>query len=105
MLAVAFPNPARLRWIGLAAGRAFFSGRQACQGSRVLRDRFGYGAVEDALPLAAAFDKAGVREDFQVMGDSGGSDVVQSDELAAGEPLFGGNGLKNHKPGGIGQSL
>src|SRR5712671_1911825 len=89
----------------LAGGAAFFSGRQACQGSRVLRDCFGYSAVEDALPLPAAFDKTGVREDFQVMGDSGGSDVVQGDEFAAGEPLFGGNGLKNHKPSSISQSL
>src|ERR1700682_3736885 len=48
----------------------------AGQGSRVLCDGFGEDAVVDELTFAAAFDEAGAGENFQVMGNGGGSDAA-----------------------------
>ena len=38
------------------------------------------GGVEDELTFAAAGDEAGFGEDFQMVGDSGGSDATEFDQ-------------------------
>jgi hypothetical protein len=87
------------------APRGFSAGSHAREGSRVLGDGFGNGAVVDELAFAAALDQAGVGKNFEVMGNGGGSDTAEGDEFSADHLFLGGNGLKNHEAGGIRQSL
>jgi hypothetical protein len=95
------PNAARA---SLPATAWSFAG-DAGQGSRVLRDGLGDDAVVDELAFAAAFDESGVGEDFQMMGNGGGRDAAHGHEFAAHHFFLGGDGLKNHEAGGVGQSL
>ena len=85
--------------------RGFFSAGHAREGSRVLGDGFGNGAVVDELAFPAAYNEAGVGENLEVMGNGGGSDPAEGDELSADHTFFGGNSLKNHEAGGVRQSL
>lgn len=88
-----------------SACESFLTTRHAREGSGVFRDGCGDGAVVDELAFPAAFDKAGVGENFEVMGDGGRGDAAEGHEFAANHPFFGGNGLKNHEAGSVRQSL
>jgi len=59
----------------------------------------------DTLAFAAAFDEAGIGQDFQVMGYGGGGDTVESDKFAADHFFFGGDSLEYPEAGGVRQSL
>jgi hypothetical protein len=85
------------------AGR--FAACDACQGFGIFRDRCRDGAIVNALAPSAALDEAGIGENFEVMGDSCGSDTLEGDQLAADHLFIGGNGLKNQEARGIRQSL
>lgn len=82
-----------------------FAAGDAREGSRVRGDGFGDSVVVDELASAAAFDEAGVGENLEVVGDSGGSDAAEGDEFPADHLLFGGDGFKNLEAGGVCQSL
>jgi hypothetical protein len=82
-----------------------FAACDACQGLGIFRDRFRDGAIVNALAPSAAFDEAGVGENFEVMGDGRGSDTLEGDQLTADHLFIGGNGLKNQEACGVRQSL
>ena len=84
------------------------SSRTLCdarQGFGVFRDGFRDGAVVDALASAAAFDEAGVGENLKMVGNGGGANPSDSDDVTADHALICGNGLKDQEARGVRQSL
>ena len=64
-----------------------------------------FGGIEDELAFAAAGDKAGFGEDFQVVGDGGGCDAAEFDQLSAADLRMTRDVLVDFEPGAVAEGL
>jgi hypothetical protein len=97
-------SPAFLSF-ALLAGRRSFAARHAGQSLGIFRNGFGDRAIVNALAFPSAFNKAGIRENFKMMGNGSGGDTAEGDKVTADHLFVGGDGFKDHEAGGIRQSL
>ena len=79
--------------------------RHSGQGAGIFRNRFGDSTIVNALAFPSAFNKAGIRGNFKMMGNRSGGDTAEGDEVTADHLFVGGDGFKDHETGGIRQSL